>query len=168
MAPKRSCKGKKRSKKCSRKRSCPKKPSLFMDDIRWMQFKKAAQEAIAAGTKAYLDRTIYGYDDAFNPFNPLEVYLTKIEAQTAAWGNFYKHVNPQFVTEKLIMDTENELNLIVFKTFNYINSQKDIDVKAMVRVDSTTKINGLFPIIPFKVDSIINALRGIQKHKAIV
>ena len=162
MAPKRSCKGKKRSKKCSRKRSCPKKPSLFMDDIRWMQFKKAAQEAIAAGTEAYLDSTMYGYDDA------LEVYEAKIEAQTAAWGNFYKHVNPQFVTEKLIMDTKNELNLIVFQTFNYINSQKDIDVKAMVRVDSTTKINGLYPIIPFKVDSIINALRGIQKHKAIV
>ena len=133
-----------------------------MDDIRWMQFKKAAQEAIAAGTEAYLDSTMYGYDDA------LEVYEAKIEAQTAAWGNFYKHVNPQFVTEKLIMDTKNELNLIVFQTFNYINSQKDIDVKAMVRVDSTTKINGLYPIIPFKVDSIINALRGIQKHKAIV
>ena len=163
MAPKRSCKGKKRSKKCSRRKSsCPKKPSLFMDDIRWMQFKKAAQEAIAAGTEAYLDSTMYGYDDA------LEVYEAKIEAQTAAWGNFYKHVNPQFVTEKLIMDTKNELNLIVFQTFNYINSQKDIDVKAMVRVDSTTKINGLYPIIPFKVDSIINALRGIQKHKAIV
>ena len=141
-----------------------------MDDIRWMQFKKAAQEAIAAGTKAYLDRTIYGYDDAFNPFNPLEVYLTKIEAQTAAWGNFYKHVNPQFVTEKLIMDTKNELNLIVFKTLNYINNEENLDFEDMFRVDSTwehTEINGVYPIIPFKVDSIINALRGIQKHKAI-
>ena len=45
-----------------------------MDDIRWMQFKKAAQEAIAAGTEAYLDRTMYGYDDASNP---LEVYEAK-------------------------------------------------------------------------------------------
>ena len=99
MAPKQSCKGKKRSKKSSqrssRKRSCPKKPSLFMDDIRYMQFKKAAQDA------AQYDATTISY----NPFD------SKYLALTIAWENFYNSVNLQYITPKFLNDASNELTL---------------------------------------------------------
>ena len=122
MAPKRSCKGKKRSKKCSRRKSsCPKKPSLFMDDIRWMQFKKAAQEA-AQGSIS-LAR---------------EEYAIKSKALNKAWEVFYTSVNPLFITPKFLKDASIELDIALVPIFTRYS--QDPESYTSIRPYNTTLI----------------------------
>jgi hypothetical protein len=136
MAPKRSCKGKKHSKKCShrssRKRSCPKKPSLFMDDIRWMKFKKAAQESAQAAYKR-----VKSSSDEDN-----KIFEKKSEEQKQAWEIFYKSVNPRYITQKFLDDAKNELTLALVPLFT-----------------STPVVNANY--YPYNIIKIINALESL-------
>jgi hypothetical protein len=144
MAPKKSSKGKKRSKKCSRKSSCPKKPSLFMDDIRWMQFKKASQEAVQASL------------DLLSYTSTVESYEAKVDAQNLAWKIFYTSVNPLFITQKFLDDTKLELNLALVPIFTkspgsassfYTNSTREPKIR----------------VHPYKTDLIIKSLHDLKK-----
>ena len=143
MAPKRSCKGKKRSKKCSRrKRSCPKKPSLFIDDIRYMQFKKAAQEAVQSSI-----------NDSFDE------YEIKISALDLAWNNFYKSVNLEYITPQFLIEASKELDMILIPLF-----QEKPD-----KINRTYILNSIsLPVYPYKTASIIAALTALASPTTIV
>ena len=144
MAPKRSCKGKKRSKKCSRRKSsCPKKPSLFMDDIRWMQFKKAAQEAV----QAWLFASLLPSDDIREEEAIKKYTLKFIPALNNAWKNFYTNVNPSFITSKFLNDASNELDMALVPLFikypkrsNFYPFKTSLIIEALNSLKSPIKI----------------------------
>ena len=174
MAPKRSCKGKKRSKKCPRsgKRSCSRvracaKPSLFMDDIRWLQFKKAAMEAIAAAklvtyTLATNDITNVKYPNPNN--DPYFVaYKSKVGAQNTAWAAFYNAVNPQFITPKLLVEAKSELEFAVAQLAQLLASLP-LGTKADYLINNNViyKDGFVFHYIPFSSAKIIKALKDKQ------
>ena len=168
MAPKRSCKGKKRSKKCPRsgKRSCSRvracaKPSLFMDDIRWLQFKKAAMEAIAAAklVKYTLQNIPIPTPDAY-----FDAYNAKVGAQNTAWAAFYNAVNPQFITPKLLVEAKSELEFAVAQLAQLLASLP-LGTKADYFINNNVIYKDGFVFshyIPFSSAKIIKALKDKQ------
>jgi hypothetical protein len=175
MAPKRSCKGKKRSKKCPRsgKRSCSRvkacaKPSLFMDDIRWLQFKKAAMEAIAAAKLVKYTLVVGQLGQQFpSPTQDAHytAYTAKIVAQNKAWADFYNSVHSQFITPKFLAEAKSELGFAIAELAQFLlaSLQVPLGTKAEYFLTETVKFGGsafVFHYVPFSVQKLIDALKG--------
>ena len=138
-----------------------------MDDIRWLQFKKAAMEAIAA---AKLVKYTLVNNDVGSQFpSPTEdahfvAYNAKVGAQNTAWAAFYNAVNPQFITPKLLVEAKSELEFAVAQLAQLLASLP-LGTKADYFINNNVIYKDGFVFshyIPFSSAKIIKALKDKQ------